>query len=310
MEVGDSATASAAAHSGWQDSLRTYAEFLRRLGHSVVNTESGYWYNAQTGFYFRFPYHRVAEPSPEELRAVRRRGRYIGLRYFTPMTSLGKSSYLMVCSDKDYGFASLDRHSARRETRRAVENLEIREIPLDELGRSGYALYCDTLARQGRDPCTWTPDSWRRYCEATQGLDGFAAWGAFAERQLAAFLFTFLMEDHLTFIHQCSDTRLLKSHANGALIYTVTREALSRREVDTVQYGPQSLDAPASLDEFKRRMGFVPRPMKQRIVLNPVLRPLVGDPLHDAVQRISVRRPESDRLRKLNGIIRFYRETE
>lgn len=289
-------------------SLQTYGEFLRRLGHHVVEEESGSWYDAQPGFYFRFPYHRVADPSADEMRSILLRRFCIGARYFVPMPSFGKPSYLMVCSDRAYDITSVDKHSARRNTRRGLENFTIREMPLLELSDFGHHLYHDTLLRQGRDPRAWTEAGWRRYCEATDGLDGFAAWGAFADGELASFLVAFLVEDHLTILHQCSATRFLHSYPNNALVFVVTREALARSEIAAVQYGPQSLDAPPSLDEFKATMGYLPQPMKQRIVFNPVVRPLIGAPLHRVVQAASARRPVSDTLRKLDGVLRFYRE--
>lgn len=290
-------------------SVQAYGKFMRRLGHRVVEAESGSWYDAQCGFYFRFPHHRVSDPSDDEMRSILRRRFCMGARYFVPMSSVGKPSYLMVCSDPSYDMTSVDKHSARRDTRRGLEHFTIRQMPLPDLADLGHALYHDTLLRQGRDPRVWTDAGWRRYCEATDGLDGFTAWGAFADGELAAFLLTFLMEDHLTILHQCSATRFLHSYPNNALVFVVTREALDRPEVTTVQYGPQSLDAPPSLDEFKRTMGYVRRPMKQRVVFNPVVRPFVGGVSHGVVQRASALRPQSDTLRKLDGIMRFYRQT-
>lgn len=290
------------------ESLQIYSEFLQRLGHRVVEAESGYWYNVQPGFYFRFPYHRVAEPSARELRSILG-GRFcIGARYFTPMSSVGKSSYLMVCSDKGYGIESLDKHSARRETRRGLDALEVRRISLGELAERGHPVYAETLVRQGRDPRAWSAAEWGRYCRAAEGLEGFDAWAAFLGEEISAFLMGFLMEDHFALLQQCCASSTLPLHPNNALVFTATRELLSRPEVRAVSYGPQSLDAPASLDLFKRRMGYEARPMKQRIVFHPVVRPFVGGASHGVVQKASALRPQSDTLRKLDGIIRFYRE--
>jgi len=290
------------------ETLQAYATFLRRLGHRLHESESARWYDAQPGFYFYFPYHRLIEPSDDELRRLLLGRACIGARYFTPTSAVGKESYLVVCADRHYDLASLDKHSARRETLRGLENSLVRRLGLVELAEVGSSLYQDTLTRQGRDPQLWSAARWRRYCDAAGGLPGFDAWGAHVGDELAAFMLGFQFEDHFTILHHCSATHLLPSHPNNALVYTVTRAKLTTPGVTAVSYGPQSLDAPASLDAFKFRMGYRRRPMKQAIVFNPLVRPFVGGASHGVVRAASHRCPRSDTLRKLDGILSFYRE--
>jgi hypothetical protein len=68
------------------------------------------------------------------------------------------------------------------------------------------------------------------------------------------------------------------------------------------------LDAPESLDTFKFRMGYQKRPMKQTIIFNPLIKPFIGGMLDKLVQLSVKVRPQSDVLRKMEGIIRFYRD--
>ena len=78
-------------------------------------------------------------------------------------------------------------------------------------------------------------------------------------------------------------------------------------EVNHVSYGPQSLDAPDSLETFKFRMGFEKLPMKQGIIFHPIIRPFINDITYKFIQRIAVG-SSADFWRKLEGIFRFYKE--
>jgi hypothetical protein len=289
-----------------------FSKFLARQGHRIIKTESCYWYNAQPGFYFYFPYHRLITPSRDELKRILLGERSIGVRYFTPPTGVGKSSYMVVCSDKNYDITSVDanyaRHQTRRQTQRGLENFEIKQLTFKELATLGNPLNFDTLVRQGRSPQVWSEQKWRLYCEAADGLDGFEAWGAFSGQTLASFMMAFQMEDHFTILHQSSATEFLRSYPNNALVFSVTKLKLAQPNVNTVSYGPQSLDAPESLDTFKFRMGFEQRPMKQTIVFNPLIKPFINGAFHKSIQYIANAKPQSDTFRKVEGLVRFYRE--
>jgi hypothetical protein len=285
-----------------------FAEFLSRQGHHIVKTESCFWYDARPGFYFYFPYHKLITPCAEELRGILWGRRCFGARYFTSMDHVGKESFSIVCSDKNYDITSVDAHYARRQTRRGLENFSIRQIDFKELAKIGISLNNDTLTRQGRDPNTHEEKRWQIYCSAADGLEGFEAWGAFSGDDLASFIVTFQMEDHFTILHHSSATKYLPSYPNNALVFYVTKLKLALPEVDTVSYGPQSLDAPESLEIFKFRMGFQKRPMKQTIVFNPLVKPFINSFSYKAIQGLSTFRPKSDVFRKLEGIVRLYRE--
>jgi hypothetical protein len=284
-----------------------FGEFLLRQGHRIIKTDNCYWYNAQSGFFFYFPYHRLIKPNKEEFTQLFFKEHCIGVRFFTPMEGFGKESYLIVCSDKKYDITSVNADYARRQTRRGLERFEIRQLDFHSLALQGIQANYDTLIRQGRNPNIWNENRWRHYCSAAEGLDGFEAWGAFQENQLAAFIIAFQMEDHFTILHHSSVSEYLSQYPNNALVFYLTRLKLRLPEVNCVFYGPESLDAPPSLDEFKFRMGFAKRPMKQSIVFNPIFKPLVNGISHKLVRLISSSRPESDNWRKLLGIIQFYR---
>ena len=285
-----------------------FAKFLARQGYHIVKTESCYWYDAHPWFYFYFPYHHLINPNAEELNKILWGERCIGIRYFTPMDFIGKNSYMIVCSDKNYDFPSVDADYARRQTRRGLDNFEINQFSFGELAKLGNDLNVETLTRQGRNRGRWNGQRWKLFCEATDGLDGFEAWGAFKNGNLASFMVAFQMEDHFMILHQSSATEYLRLYPNNALVFTVTKLKLGLSVVNTVSYGPQSLDAPQSLDTFKFRMGYHKSPMKQRIIFNPLIKPFIGSIFHNLVQFAVKANPKSDASRKMEGIIRFYRE--
>jgi hypothetical protein len=310
-----------------------FAEWLARQGHRIIKADSYYWYDAQPGFYFYFPYHRLIKPTDEELKHTLGDKPYIGARFFTPMDCVGKVSYLTVCSDKNYDLTSIgaeqSRHqfgsvvpvvaalprywasSARKtkkQTIKSLENFEIRQMNFKELAIIGNGLNHDTLVRQKRNPNTYKEKMWNLYCRSTEGLDGFEAWAAFYQKTLAAFLVGFQMEDHFTIIHQGSATKYLSLYPNNALIFLVTKTKLAQPNVGTVFYGPESLDTPASLDSFKFRMGFTKRAMKQAIIFNPIIKPFINNFTYKSIRLASTLAPTSNTLSKLEGIVRFYKE--
>jgi hypothetical protein len=285
-----------------------FLEFMARQGHRIVKTDSCYWYDAQPGFYFYFPYHRLISPSEVELNHLLMGEPCIGARYFTPMDHIGKESFMIVCADKNYDITSIDAHYARRQTRRGLEHFEIRQMEFKALATLGISLNLDTLIRQGRAPHRNEEKAWQLYCSSAEGLDGFEVWGAFLGNKLASFMTTYQMEDHCTILHHSSATEYLHLYPNNALVFYVTKFKLASPEVNSVYYGPQSLDAPASLETFKFHLGYQKRPMKQTIVFNPLVKPFINGLSHKIIQRLSASKPDSDTFRKLEGIVRFYRE--
>jgi hypothetical protein len=284
----------------------TLVEFYKLQGHRTHVSESCSWYDAQPGFYFNIPYHRLINPTKEELHRLLWGIPCLGLRYFTSIDSVGKSSYMIVCSDKNYDINSVDAKYARRQTRRGLENFHIRQLDFKELADHN-SINNDTLARQGRNRGIWTDDRWKRYCLSANGLPGLEAWGAFYDNKLAAFIVAYQMDDYFEILHHSSATEFLHLYPNNALVFYLTKLKLSSREVNHVSYGPQSLDAPESLETFKFRMGFEKLPMKQGFIFHPIIRPFINDLTYKFIKRIAAG-SSADFWRKLEGVFRFYRE--
>jgi hypothetical protein len=282
-----------------------YAEWLRRQGLRVLRTESSFWVEAGAHIYQAFPYHWIIQPSELEIKEFLVRERIIGLRYSTSFDAdQGKVSYHAVLENNSYNLEFLSSNS-RSKVRRGLKRCRIEPITLYVLAKDGWKLREDTLERQGRIKCMNQP-AWRRICLAAEGLPGFEAWGAFVESDLAATILTAQVENVCYMLYPQSHRKYFGEYVNNALSFEVTREMLSKRGVKEVFYGLHSLDAPASVDEFKFRMGYTAKPVRQRVVFHPWLRPLFNSASHTVLKAGLRLNPGNPTLSKVEGILRFY----
>lgn len=282
-----------------------FAEWLQRQGHRVIRTDSSYWYDGGPGVYQAFPYHAVIRPTQEELARLFRTVKVVAARYSTPLdASEGLLSYHAIYDSPRYEFKNLSR-AARQNVRRGLMNCTVARIPFERLAEEGWDLQVDTLQRQNRR-VNLPEDQWRERCLAARDLNGFEAWGALVGNRLCASMITFRMDDWIYLLYQQSHHDFLHLHVNNALAYTVTSEVIARPGITGILYGLHSLDAPESVDEFKFRMGYKARAVRQRVVIHPVAAPLVGSLVHGGIKRALLRRPGNPTLSKAEGIIRFY----
>lgn len=284
-----------------------YVEWLRRLGHHVIRTESSYWYNAGPRVLQAYPYHWTIEPTEKELRKLLLEQNAVALRYSAPITSpYGMASYHVVCEDPNYDLAILGRQ-AKQNVRRGLEFASIERIPLSRLANEGWQLRRDSLERQGRagaESEAW----WRRVCTSAEDLPGFEVWAAIHDGMLAATFLAFQCDDVYTLPFEQSATAFLENRVNNALFYYVTRQAIQREDISSVFFCLHSLDAPCSVDQFKFRMGNTAKPVRQRVVFHPWFVPFANPFTHTAVVRLLQRNPESAMLAKAEGMLRFHLE--
>lgn len=286
-------------------SAEIFAEWLRRQGYSVARTPSSYWYEASPRVYQAFPYHWIIQPTEEELSNFLRQKRAIALRCSTPFdSSLGCISYHAIHDDPNYTLDSLDRRS-RQNVRTGLKNCRVGPISFERLAEDGWSLEMDTVNRQGRR-ITTSKEIWRRRYMAAADLPGFEAWGALVDGRLVASLLTFQMEDFCEMISQQCHRDYLNARVNNALSFVVTQTMISRTGIRSIFYALQSLDAPASVDEFKFRMGYIAKPVRQRVVFNPWLEPLANSFIHTVMVRLLQRYRGNHILAKAEGMLRLY----
>ena len=284
-----------------------FAEWLRRQGYRVVRTPSSYWYEASRGVYQAFPYHWIIEPTEAELSQLFWEYRAIAVRYSTPLTArYGKVSYHVVCTDPAYGLESLGRQT-RQNVCKGLEYVRIERIPTSRLAAEGWQMRRDTLERQGRLDAE-TEETWHRLCTGAEDLLGFEAWGAFYDHELVASFLAFCCDDCFMLPYEQSASSYLKYRVNHAIFFGVTQAALRRPGISQVFFCLQSLDAPPSVDEFKFRMGYAAKPVRQRVAFHPLFAPLVNRVSHAIVSQMLARYRHSSALAKVEGMFRFYLE--
>lgn len=281
-----------------------FSEWLRRQGHTIKKTASSYWSDHGPRVYQAFPYHWVVNIPDVELKSLLRETQAIGLRYSTPITAgLGQVSYHAVFEGENYGFDTLSKW-ARKNVRRGLKNCFVEPISFRRLADEGWMLQLDTLDRQGRD-LEVSAGAWRRRCLAAADLPGFEAWGALVEGRLAASVITFQMDTCTYMLYQQCHRDYLADHVNNALSFVVTQTMVERSQIRSILYGLHSLDAPTSVDEFKFRMGYTAKPVRQRVVFHPWLTPLFNPASHAIVRHLR-RWTENPALAKAEGMMRFY----
>jgi hypothetical protein len=281
-----------------------YAEWLRRQGHQVIRTASSYWYDAGNRVFQAFPFHWLIQPSPTELRKLMLNHGMVALRYSTALDSLnGMVSYHVVLNNP-YNLEMLH-HQARNNVRRGLSQCHIERISFEKLAKEGWILQQDTLERQGRSN-SMSEAEWRRICLTAEGLPGFEAWGATVEGELAASLLTTRIDDTCYVPYAQSHHKYLNMRVNNALFYVASCDMLSREGVSGIFFSLHSLDAPESVNEFKFRMSFIPKPVRQRVVFHPLVTPLVNHSNHKVIKRMLHRYPGNYILSKAEGVLRFH----
>jgi hypothetical protein len=288
-------------------SMNGYGEFLKKMGHRVFRTESACWFNISSGFYMNFPFHRPVCPQPSEIRKVLGITG-IAVRY-TCFPEIGRPSYKVVCSHKNYDLSCLPQ-KGRNRTRRGMESCSVRQLEFRELESVGALdLNRDTLIRQGRRIPTNHDEYWHKYYSAAATSECMEAWGAFVANELAAYLIACKIEDCINILILRSHSKHLKANPNNALFFVFTSEAISREDVQEVSTGLESLQPDTfELERFKLRMGYQKIPIGQRIEFNHALRLILRGSLlrrvHDALGRVQGR----ENFDKLAGILRWYAE--
>jgi hypothetical protein len=213
-------------------------------------------------------------------------------------------SYHVLYEYEGYRLKDLPK-KARYDVRKGLSVAGVEPISFERLASQGWRLRWETLLRQGRTQAESQAD-WCRLCLGAKDLPGFEAWAAIAEGKLVAALIAFTCESTFSILYQQSLTDYLSFGVNNALAFEVSSQALRRADIQRVFYGLHSLDAPPSVDQFKFRMGFTAKPVRQRVVIHPWIQQL-ANPISHALLRAGCKLlPGNNTLSKAEGLLRFY----
>ena len=279
--------------------------FLIKRGHRVVQTASCWWYNEyhQERVFYSYPIHRLVDPQPNEIEEVfSNASRALALRFISPVDTKGKKSFIWVRGNP-YDLNDLSAKS-RNQTRRGLEKCEVRKIAWDELETFAQEAHTDTMNRHhvnGAESLGF--DTELAECPA------YEAWGAFVDGRLAAYIVTQSVEDWVHILFHRSTNAHLKSYPNNALIFSAVKEILSRQRALAVSYGLEPLTTLGSLEHFKLGMGFVKKPVCQRIVVTRWLKPLLNSVTCRVVEAVASLRPYNLRLQRVAGVCRLIRQS-
>ena len=281
-----------------------FAEWYRRQGHSVIRSDSSYWFDAGPRVYQAFPFGWLIEPSGDELGKLMRKHRIFSLRYSTPLQApIGKVSYHVTLSNPYH--LDLLRSQARNAVKRGLANSVVERIPFERVAEEGWNLQRDTLYRQGRS-ASLTEVDWKRVCHSAIGLEGFEAWAALVDGEMAASVIICRIGDTFYVPYAFSQSKYLDLYVNNALFFSVSCNLLARDGIKGIFFTVQSLDAPKSVDDFKFRMGLNAKAVRQRVVFNPLLEPFITPSSHSFISSLLKRFPSKVALAKMEGMIRFY----
>ena len=284
----------------------TFAEWLRRQGHHIYRTASSYWYDAAPRVLQAFPYHWLVTPDEKEIRDLMMKHGILALRYSTPLASpAGMVSYHVVLH-MPYELDLL-KSQTRNGIKRGLGHFRMEQISFERLATEGWALQHDTLVRQDRLR-SMKQTGWERLCRSAEGLEGFEAWAAVEDGGLAGALIICRIGDVFSVPYAMSRTCCLKNHVNNALFYSVCCDMLGRQGVNAIFFTVQSLDAPANVDEFKFRMGFEFKAVRQRVVFHPFASPFATPTVYAWAQMLLKRDPSNPFLTKAEGMLRVHIE--
>jgi hypothetical protein len=283
----------------------TYADFLRRTGHTVIQTGTTFWFDvSRRRIWQAFPYHRPAEVTNAEVRELLVRYRFVAARFPTTLTNPGLDSYRHVCDTKPHGLNLLSKKS-RNQTRRGLETLEVRQVSFSELAESGIEAQLSTLSRQQRTTPNLLMEQWKLFCREAAQTPGFLAWGAYHKERLGGYLISFQIEDcaNISILRSCSDE--LSVHPNNCLVFVATQSLLTREDVREVSFGWESLRGDlGGLAHFKEGMGFRRQSMRQQVILHPWLQPFLKCGLADLAATLSRPFTDKETYFKLRGFCR------
>lgn len=288
---------------------QNFAEFLEKLGHRVIRTESSWWYDVTRWAYMSFPFHVSITPSTDEINTLLLKNGLMA-RYTCPDGS-GNASYYTACCGKSYDLSQLT-VKARNQSRRGLERCTVRRVTFEDLGRlGGIAINRDTLLRQGRPVPRGHDAYWHKYYSAAEHTATMEAWAALVADELAAFIICCSFDDCMTILSSASNRKHLKAYPNNALIYTFTKEALSRPHISQVSYGLAPLQPGLeNLDHFKHGMGFTDLPVGQRVQFHPFAGPFLAKPAIRLLRRGIEAAGFNGRMGQLAGVLRCYTDQD
>ncbi len=132
------------------------------------------------------------------------------------------------------------RKDPRYETRKGLEQCEVRRVDSRWFAENGYGVYASAFGRYGTPPPLQEAGFVQEFLNHAE-FPGRETWGAFRRGRLVAWQSCLVIDDVAFSVSSKSDPAHLKAKPNNALLYTLTRHYLRERNVAYVTSGSRVL---------------------------------------------------------------------
>ncbi len=235
-----------------------YLDYFDDLGKHPIVAGDVIWFESGRCFYQSFPFHVVHGAGDVAVDEVFDHRRVLAARFAQTPKDHPQSRHRSVLWIRTAPYSISDVSSnSRSKIRRGLRSARVEQISFADVLRMGVPLAASTARRQRVVFGDRHATAWRRMCTVAERHPLLEAWGTFIGGALAAFAICFRVEDCFQISTVRSDSALLGSYPNNALIHTLLEEGFTRCGVRSVCYGLASLDrGTKGLDDFKQSAGF------------------------------------------------------
>jgi hypothetical protein len=281
-----------------------YVEALRRQGKKAfLEKDCVFWQESERLALERHPLFCPDVPSPRDIRSLLWRSRFLVATYVMPVDDAHPgNSWLYLCENRDYSLENLS-SPARRDARRALRAFRYEFIDSAAVLTHGTRAFCDTRARVGLSD--GTPQLFQKYAESLIANPAYQFVGAWCGDELAAYLWMLRVDDWAAVGAYAANDHL-RSCPNNGLLHFALDHCLAQGRCRVVSYGLSSIqevNRTATLDYFKKKVGFEARPVHREFQFHPLLGPLVNPLTYWIVRGGSRAFPHNRTLRKAAGML-------
>lgn len=261
--------------------------FHQQLGQLAISRHNTLWQAAGRFSIVTFPSNqRVAASKRDIQQLLLDCGRLAAV--FCPRTGQGVRVAEYWLEAKDYGLQTLQRQF-RRHVREHADRFVSRELSWQEMASGAPVIHADVAERRGQTTAAWTnPQRWADVCRVAGGTEGLTAHGCLIQDQLAGYVVAWRTQGvcHGVLINRSS--RFDKLRSGNVLIYTFSREQISRADTAAINLGRSWYPANINLDRFKRHAGYAERDTTLAVVLHPRLEAILrATSLDRALKRLA-----------------------
>ena len=232
-------------------SAKSYAEFLKLQGESVVELAGVPWMKYQQAIVPATAMPVYVEPSQEEIIQTIQQTKALFLRYTTISQQEKTNWWYMICRHYDFQDVS---SNTRSKIRRGLKRLTIEKISPIWLAEHGYNCHVQSYQRyQHASPLN--RDQFRAFVLSLQDQPLFDLWSCQKEGDLLGYLIC-LQEEDGVFLHTIDLTpEGLRLYAAYAMLHQLLEYYLNKRGMP-VSNGSRSIAHATQMQDFLHKFGF------------------------------------------------------